>query len=478
MAKIDSGASTAGMANVTSGFHLQVNPTTAITQAGYVVVAGRNDDGTVVSGGKTNEICVTEGNKLGIAYGNLLWDDTFNMTAQNTTKYKASTTTQTITFSNGTVILNGSNITTTNTNSVFQTYRSFPLFAKSETRLTLSAIHTATPQANVITEFGCFQIPSNALPPTDGVFFRYNVSGQLRGVISYSGTEFQTAAMTIPSSGVNNDYGIIIQTNNVSFYVNEVLAGRISLITDAPGLGQPMAAAALPITIRHYITGSTPTTAMQFKVSDVSLGLLGPDLNKTYSETKSSLGYDAYQGQDGGTMGTTALYTNSLAANSGVVLSNTAAGGTGFGGQVTVQPTLAAGTDGIVCAYQNPSGSTTQTPRNLFVKGVKINGTVNQTITGGPVLYAYSLAYGNTAVSLATTTTSTTKAPVFIPLGYETFGVNAVSGTTSSASPSVQFTSPIMVCPGEFVSICAKNLGTVTSAGLLTINVTFDAYYD
>lgn len=478
MAKIDSGGSTAGMANVTSGYHLQTNPTTAVTQAGFITFAGRNDDGTIVSGGKTNKVYVTEAGRVSVAYGSLLWDDTFNMTAQNTSKYKISTTTQTVVFSGGTVVLNGSNITTSNTNSVFQTYRSFPLFAKSETRLVISALHSATPQANVITEFGCFQIPSNALPPSDGVFFRYNVSGQLRGVISYSGTEFQTGVITTPTSGVSNDYGIIIQTNTVLFYVNEVLSGKISLSTDAPRLGQPMTAGAMPITARHYITGTTPSIAFQFKISDISLGILGPDMTRQYSDTKSLMGGSGYEGQDGGTLGTTALYTNSLAANTGAILNNNTAAGTGFGGQFTVQPTLTASTDGIVCSYQNPSGSTTQSPRNLFIRGVRISGSVNQTITGGPVLYAYSLAYGHTAVSMATATSSTDKAPVRIALGYESFGANAVSGITSTVSPSFQFSVPIMVCPGEHVAICAKNLGTVTSAGLITINITFDAYYD
>jgi len=478
MAKIDSGVSTSGMSNVTPGYHLQVNVPTGLTQSGYMWFAGKNDDGTVVSGGRNNEIYVTEGGRASVAYLNVLWDDTFNYTAQNTSKYRVSTTTQTVVFSGNSVVLNGSKITTSNTNSVFQTYRSFPLFAKAETKLTISATHTSTPQPNVITEFGCFNIISNAVPPSDGIFFRYNIAGELRGVISYSGSEVQTGSITLPTSGINNDYAIVMQTNAVLFYVNEVLQATISLATNAPTLGQPMMSAAMPITCRHYITGTTPSVAMQFKISDMVLILNGSDITRMYSESKSLAGANAYEGQDGGTLGTTALYSNSLAANSGAILNNNTAAGTGFGGQFTVQPTLTAATDGIVCSYQNPSGSTTQTPRNIFIRGVRISGSVNQTITGGPVLYAYSLAYGHTAVSMATATSSTDKAPVRIALGYESFGANAVSGITSTVSPSFQFSTPIMVCPGEYVAICAKNLGTVTSAGLITINITFDAYYD
>ena len=478
MAVIETGGNSPGMANVDSNYNLQVITPTAMTQAGFVVLAGRNDDGTVVPGGRTNRIYVTEGNRLAVAPHNLLWDDTFNATAQNTSKYKTNVTTQTVTFVNGYAILNGSNITTINTNCILQSYRTFPLFAKAELRANFSAMLTNAPQNNSVTEFGLFTIPSNAGLPSDGVFFRYNSSAELRGVISFAGTETQTAAITAPIFAVNHDYVIVCQTNNVLFYIDDILQGKINLSTDAPGQGQPMMSAALPITARHYIAGSAPAVATQLKISDIFVSLNGPDLCRSWSETKSGFGHMAYQGQNGGTMGSTALYTNSLAAGAGVAMTNTTAAlGSGLGGQFATQPTLAAGTDGIVCSFQVPSGSTTQTARSLIIKGVRVSGGVTTALTGGPVLYSYSLAYGHTAVSLATTEAATTKAPRRIPLGYETFAATAAVGVISTA-PSFQFTAPVVVGPGEFVAICAKNLGTVTSAGVIIFQITFDAYFE
>lgn len=60
-----------------------------------------------------------------------------------------------------------------------------------------------------------------------------------------------------------------------------------------------------------------------------------------------------------------------------------------------------------------------------------INAVVTAAITGGPVIYAYSLAYGHTAVSLATTESATTKAPRRLPVGIQTFAPTSPVGTTS-----------------------------------------------
>ena len=54
----------------------------------------------------------------------------------------------------------------------------------------------------------------------------------------------------------------------------------------------------------------------------------------------------SYQGQTGQTLGSTALYTNNLAAGAGAVMTNTTAAlGSGLGGQFSALPTLAVGTD-------------------------------------------------------------------------------------------------------------------------------------
>jgi hypothetical protein len=195
----------------------------------------------------------------------------------------------------------------------------------------------------------------------------------------------------------------------------------------------------------------------------------------------------ASQGQNGGTMGSTALFTNSLAPGAGAAMTNTTVAlGSGFGGQFAAQPTLTASTDGIMQSYQNPVGGVNQTPRNLIVTGVRIQSVVTTTcVNAGPIIYVYSLAYGHTAVSMATAetasfTSGTTKAPRRIALGVETFPVNTTIGTIATANGGIYITfgTPILVAPGEFIAICAKNVGTVSSSGVITFLVNFDAYME
>jgi len=123
------------------------------------------------------------------------------------------------------------------------------------------------------------------------------------------------------------------------------------------------------------------------------------------------------------------------------------------------------------------SGPSTQTARNLIIRSVKINSSVTSGITGGPLLYAYSLAFGHTAVDMATTETTTTKAPRRIPLGYETFAAAATVGNIGTGV-FMAFASPVVVNPGEFVAICAKNLGVVASVGIVSFSVVFESYFE
>ena len=457
-----------------------------VSGAGFQALAGITGGGATVSNKRYNPIYGSEGGGQRTAIPVLLWDDTFNSTTQNTSKYRVATTTQTVTGAGGFVNLNASVITTINTNSAYQTFKVFPLFAKAELRVNFSALHTVAPQTNAVTEWGVFTatIPG-AAAPTDGCFFRFNAAAEFRGVCSYNTTEVQTVTMAIPSANVVHDYALIIQTNTVYFMVDDSITGTLTLLTDAPGVGQPFAQATVPITFRHYIGGSSPASGMQFRVSDIFITSLGPDLGRTWAEDKAGFGHMAYQGQNGGTMGTTANTLNG-ATQVASALTNTAisAGSpVGLGGIAHVLPTLAVGTDGLLFSFANPVGSVTQTPRNLIIRGVYISGGVDAALTGGPLVYLYSLAYGHTLVSLATgesTTfaTGTTKAPRRIWLGVQNCVVTAAAGTPLLPAIAVPFTSPIVVAPGEFVAITVRNQGIVTTVGSVIITAVFDAYYE
>ena len=481
--KIQGGSSTTNQPNVTPTFDLQVRTPSTIANAGYVGVAGINDIGSVTGSVLAKKIIVSENNKLEVGKTTLLWSDNFNSIAQNTTNYRAPVTTMTLAYSGGVITTNSSSTTSTATNCAYQTYRSFPLYGATELHCDIFGYSTFVAQANETIEFGLFSatLPSGSVP-TDGVFFRINASAELRGVISFNGVETQTAAITSPSINVNHTWKIISSDEKVEFWIDNVLQATIDLISAAPTQGQPFLNASQPFTIRQYIGGSSPASVRQFKISDINIYSIDPDFQKPYQHQLAGMGQVASQGQNGGTLGSTALYTNSLALGAGAVMTNTTAAlGSGFGGQFSALPTLAANTDGIICSYQNPTGSVTQTPRLLYITGVKIQGVVTTVLVGNatPIIYIYSLAYGHNSVSLATIESATVKAPRRIPVGIGTFAAAAALGTVGSPEgQNLVFNTPIPIYPGEFIQLVAKNVGAVTTTGVVTFIVEFDGYYE
>ena len=173
-------------------------------------------------------------------------------------------------------------------------------------------------------------------------------------------------------------------------------------------------------------------------------------------------------------MGSLANFANSANPTAAVPTNTTAALGTGLGGQFWETDTLAVTTDGVICSYQVPAGSIASPGRRLVIKGVKVESFVQTALTGGGYVGVWSLAFGHTAVSLATTEAATTKAPRRVPLGNQAVAA-AATATTALPTVYVDFTRPIVVNPGEFVAVVKKKVGTAPSAGVIAHTITFDA---
>ena len=468
---------------------------TTVTGAGFQGVAGATGVPLTASNRRFVPIQGAEGGGLRQASHGILFEDTFNATVQNTSIWKTQNTTQTLTETGGFVNINSGVSVAINTNSSYQTFRTFPLFGKSEIRFTVMAQHTVAPQTNATTEWGLFTatLPGAAVP-TDGCFFRFNAAAEFRGVCNNNATEVQTAALTATSINVVHDYTIVIGSNAVFFLVDESVVGTITLLTDAPGVGQAFLQATVPMTFRHYIAGSAPATGMQFKVATAAVHVLGPDSDRTYGEQRAGYGLMAYQHQNGNNTSavapTTAQFANNTNPAAAVPTNTTAALGSGLGGKFQETLTLAAATDGIISSYQNPVGSVNITPRNLIIKGVCIGGvlTVAVTVTtyGGGNM---SLAYGHTAVSLATAETATfatptTKAPRRIALYSTAIAggtlASQIIGTPVTFNPGgcISFTSPVVIAPGEFAAITHNKWTAAPTTGVISWTITFDAYFE
>lgn len=498
MAIIESGSNTAGLANVDANFDLMVTTPQATTPFGgatgvpaYVGatrVFCENDAGAQTGTAILHSPFVSYEDNLQVGLMTPLIDYAFNGTAQDTGQWFTAFTTMTATASGGFLTLNAGNIGTTTTGVYLSTKRYVNLIGNAGLRINCVANINLAAAANEVWYVGIGIPVSSTAAPTDGVWFQYSSAG-LIGVVAYNGNITQTGALptvsplTIPVN-TNALFQIRIHDRSVAFFYNGDLVGTIA--TPA-GQGTPFMTDALPGFLQYVNTGTVSGgNFMALKVATFSIDQLDTNVNKPFPHIQAAKGLSIYQGQQGGTMGTTALFSNSLAVGAGAAMTNTTAALTaGLGGQFTYQPTLAAGTDGILQSYQNPAGTINQTPRTMYITGVRIQSVVSATFTGGPCIMVYSLAFGHTALSMATAetasfATASTKAPRRIALGLEQFVVTAATGAVSTTNCPVQmqFMSPVVVNPGEFIAITARNIGTVTSGGTITSFVTYDGYFE
>ena len=451
---------------------------------GAIRMFSENDSGALTGNALLNSPYTTYDNNLQAGLMTPRMDYVFNGTSQDTSMWYYAFTTMTAVQSAGALVLNNGNIGTTATGCYMMTKEYFPLTGNAGLRLTsIQEFTNSLPLTNEMYGFGLGVPASTTAQPTDGIWLQFTSIGLVGTMIYGGGSLIQTGFLPF-TPALNTTYIFMIRMHDreCKFFVNDQL---LATLTVPAGNATPFMSDSLPGFIQMFnssvVSGSN---FMQPKIFTFCVDQLDSNLNMPYPHIQCLKGLQAYQGTEGGTMGSTALYSNSLASGAGVAMTNTTAAlGTGLGGQFTWQPTLAVGTDGILCSYLNPVGSVNQTPRTMMITGVRIQSAVSTTaLTGGPVVEAYSLAYGHTALTLATTesgsfTTATAKAPRRIALGFESFASAAAVGAMSAGDAvHMSFASPIPVNPGEYIAIVAKNLGVVTTAGVITSLVTFDGY--
>lgn len=483
------GNTSGNVAEVDGNNNLHVVLPKTASQAGVAIAYSQNDAGSA-TGAPTNMSPYTspDARQL-VGIDSPMLDYHFTATAQDTGVWSCTFTTMTMTESGGYVLFNANSTATAATGCSLRSFRTFSLFSAAALRFVSSAQITAVLLGNQVIELG-FMAVGTTTNPSDGAYFRLTGAGVF-GVVNFNGVETVTGEFnTTPLGGVSGQlnpgqnyvFAINVGKNNIEFWISGILMASISVPS---ANAQAFMTTGLPVGCQQRNTGTVVGAPQaQFKWGTCAVVQREIAMNFPIGHMMASQGLDAYQGLSGGTMGTTAAYANNAAAGAGAALSNAAANVTGLGGQSSVQPTLVVGTDGIVCSYQVPAGGINQVPRTFMCTGVKIHGAVTTVLAGGPVVYAYSLAFGHTAASMATTETGsfvsgTTKAPRRIPLGFETYAATAPVGTLGS--PGGIYMSfqagPVQVNPGEFIAVCAKNLGVVTTSGVITLHVTFEGYY-
>jgi len=313
--------------------------------------------------------------------------------------------------------------------------------------------------------------------PTDGVYFRLTNAG-LFGVAAYNGVTTETGVLMASTPlGTYSKFIITVGEKQVHFWVDDILAGTISVPN-----GQPSMAGSASVFMQRICTGAVSSTSI-IRVADITVLLTDANTSRSWENGQCGMGLRSDIYRSGGLDVKTGIWGNN-ARPIAVALSNSVPAFLGLSGRVAWLPTLAVGTDGILTALGQPAPSASNTSRNLVIFGVTITSYVSVALTGGAVIAEYALMVGHTAVSLATADATsfaptTTHSPRYIPLGVEVFPATSAIGTRGAAGAITNyFAAPIVVRPGEYVAVAVTNTGTVTTAGAITTLISIDAYWE
>jgi hypothetical protein len=482
------GSSSGTGVDVNASNQLKVVPETDAStnpnNVGAIRVFGENDSGSVTGVPKLASPEIDIDYRVRMSQDLILDEEVFNYTAQNTGKHSYSVTTMANTWTAGQMTTNSGSITTTTTGTQFETYAMFPNTGTQTLSFDCEIAFSAQPTTNSFIEFGLGLPNTSITAPTDGVFFRLSSAGLL-GIAANNSSE---TVSTFPLSGGtgtwaytnNKRYQFICYVGGVQadFWVNDgtgaVKLGTIPLPT---AQGRINMSGGVKAFIKHRITGGAAGGVLQALVGAYNVRLGGSNITSTVS-TQGNRVYGSYQGLSGGTMGSLANYANSANPTAAVPTNTTAALGSGLGGQFWETVSLAVNTDGIICSYQVPLGTANSAGRRLVIRGVGLMSHVQTVVAGGPYVAQYSLAFGHTAVSLATAEAATTKAPRRVAIPAFTQVVTAAQAVSTMVSqPGGSFAdfgdAPIFVNPGEFIQLVTKHIGTAGTTGTVAHVVSF-----
>lgn len=419
--------------------------------------------------------------RLRVAHDTLIDQEFFCDTAQNTGKSVHAFTTLTATVSAAGLLTNSGNITTTTTGMTFGSNVLVPVGGTQTTVCETTLAFSAQPVANLAFDFGLFiRGASTAFAPLDGVYFRVTSAG-LFGVVNRAGVEVSEQCLQangtenfVYANNANNRY--LIQVNNVSttFWINN---NRAATILTPTATDFPCMSRSLPWSIRHAIVGGAAGAAFQGLCMSYRCLVRGPE----YSDRLSVVGnrvFGSYQGLSGGTMGGLTTYANSTnptaAAPSNTALTANLPGG--LGGQGAVIAQVGAATEGIWSEWGNPAGSTTAQGRRLVIRGVHLDAVnLGAAVATTATTVQFRLAFGHTAVSMATAdtasfATATTKSPRSLCIGFMTWPVAAAigQGPQSGRLYLDLGDAAVYVNPGERVALVGKFIvGTATASQVI-----------
>lgn len=482
---IAGGGSSVNKVNVSSNYELEVVTPKQAANAGFVLSASQVDEGTVLGTATARAIEVSDDYRLRVGVDTSLFAYSFENTNAPTQFFTQLNSTYALGGTSPYYIHNSTSVTGSSgsytshvTKRTFPMFGSYPLYIDFWLR---EANETAT---NVISEWGIGYTPLSSAAPTDGVFWRRNDAGQLKGVASSNGVETEVTITTtnVPareagsfSASECNHYYIILHNDIATFWINDVMVAKIACPDNQPALCM---ASGAPIFSRIRNPSGAASAARRLEIGYINVSSGDQNISKQWSHTLSGSGLNSIQVPHGVAAAQTANFANSTVPTS-ATLSNTAASYTALGGQYQFAATATNETDWLLFNYQVPTGSPTVNGKNLYITKVIVSPmAVTGAAVGNATMFFWSCGT-NGAISLAQTDSSNVIGPRRHALGVQSFLAAAPVGTLSPGFEYSFDDVPIFVPNGNYFQIVLKQLnGTNTASLVFRGQVTIIGYFE
>jgi len=471
------GELSANVAEVDSDKNLKVNLPKVEDQSGYVRALSELDAGEVTGAPLLLSPEVSNDYRSRVGTDSIMFEEPFLGTVLNSSVWTAPVTTQAVAVAGNLLTLNSAGSVAAAGVSRVTSQRAFPIWGSYTTWFSFAAIHRTDFVSNCVMDFGLMYATGTA-DVTDGAFFRVTSSGTFQAIVAIGSNDVCSAVIDPGLWPTNEarDFLVGIHQDRVTFWINNILVAAFDCPVSIPTL---VPSGALPITFRQYVTGSNMPQAQQLVISRASIDLGEYATARSHENAMAAMGRTALLLQSGSaTVGTALSYVNNTAPVAAVPTNTTSALiASSLGGQFAETDTLVAETDGILMSFQVPAGSGTAAGRTLLVRSIRVKSMISTTLTGGGYVAQLCCAFGHTAVSLLTAESATTKASRRVPLGFQAVAANAAAGTVLSDIIE-RFDVPIAVCPGEFIQVVKRKVGTAPSAGVVRHLITIEGIYE
>jgi hypothetical protein len=496
---IKGGNNSAGLANVSSTYELQVVTPQTEADAGFVQISTEMDAGDVLGTRTVLPPECSDDYRLRVGLDQTLFNASFEGTTILTTLYNQLLTTQTTGQANGFLTLNNGSSTTSGHAAYVRTHRHFPTFGTYPTYLDMWIREVAPTATNAISEWGFLFLTAQATQqPIDGIFFRRTSGGSLYGVVTNNSSDIATTTAinttNVPSrDGVgafdpteSNHYLIVYHNDVARFWINDVMVAELSC---PAANAQFTSSSNTPVGFRVLNTGTVSPTARQLSVGFINVGFGDQNVNKPWSHALAGMGNGAYQFQQGNTPGPTVSRSGgtgghpvSATARAAGTWTATSAPALNTLGGLWTSPAISSLTsdaDYPVFAFQNPAGTAALPGKTLYITGVRLGEAyVSAAASTNAIFLSYILMVGNTTTTTSTADAGTTVSGKSIVIGGHGFTSSEAVGNYKPGF-EMRFDSPLMVPAGHYFHFVVRPFGTVTSNTLVvTSSLAVNGYFE